>query len=380
MDFVNFLSRKNILILSPQPWEHLHLSKHHYAEELARAGNKVVFLNPPVQWGAPVSIGEVANNLSVARWGLFAPTILRFHAMPLYRRLVKRDVRRIERAVGQVDLVWAFDFNTFPDLSTFNAETLVFQPVDPISAGPQVECGLSADLVVSISKEILSTFDDVRFGSRKLLVEHGLSSAFAAEAARAPVERQAGAPTRVGFFGNLDRAVLNHRTLAALAAQHPRAEFHFWGPAVPGGRFMKALSAYENVIWHGALSKAELVEAIRYMDVFLLVYGTDYTYDRSNAHKLLEYLATGKVIVSSPISRYKDRPDLIVAPKADDDDDDAILPLFSAVLENLGFYNSRRAMAVRQAYAAQHTYRAVIEKIDQHLAQRVGARAVDRVC
>ena len=37
------LKDKSILIVSPEPWAHLFVSKHHYAVHLAQRGNKVFF-------------------------------------------------------------------------------------------------------------------------------------------------------------------------------------------------------------------------------------------------------------------------------------------------------------------------------------------------
>ncbi len=44
---VDMLNDKTILIISPQEWGKMLLSKHHYALELAKAGNIFYFLNPP---------------------------------------------------------------------------------------------------------------------------------------------------------------------------------------------------------------------------------------------------------------------------------------------------------------------------------------------
>lgn len=40
-------NNKTILIISPEPWGKMMISKHHYALELAKLGNEVYFLNPP---------------------------------------------------------------------------------------------------------------------------------------------------------------------------------------------------------------------------------------------------------------------------------------------------------------------------------------------
>ena len=43
---LRFLTDKAILLISPQPWNHVRISKHHYAEALA-GHNNVLFLEPP---------------------------------------------------------------------------------------------------------------------------------------------------------------------------------------------------------------------------------------------------------------------------------------------------------------------------------------------
>jgi len=42
-------TNKTIFILSPQPWGKMHISKHHYAIELAKKGNLIYYFNPPAK-------------------------------------------------------------------------------------------------------------------------------------------------------------------------------------------------------------------------------------------------------------------------------------------------------------------------------------------
>jgi hypothetical protein len=64
--------------------------------------------------------------------------------------------------------------------------------------------------------------------------------------------------------------------------------------------------AAPNVILHGMVSPELLSKELRRMDAFLICY--DVTKDQSkgtNYHKVMEYLAYGRPIVSNYISRYK---------------------------------------------------------------------------
>ena len=351
----------------------------------ARAtGGGGFFLNPPV--GAPVENGvklervqgiDAPGGITLVHWNRRTPRLLRFKAMPLYKWLIKQEIRKVERAIGApIDLLWSFEPNTFPDLAAFRANHSLFMPVDPLSLPAQVHCAAQSDLIVSVSNEILANFAADRFGGRTLLVDHGISRAFEAEAQKPAPPRRLGAPVHAGFFGNLDRPIVNHRVFAQLARDHRDVQFHFWGPFNEGGPFDRALGGHSNVIAHGPLGKAELVQAVRSIDVFPLIYGVDeHTYDRSNAHKILEYLCMGKVIVSSQIARYRGRPDLLRSPASGDDDD--IPALFAQTLTELDHANAPEKIGARKAYALQHTYRAQLQRIEAALAARVTAKRAE---
>ncbi|TWT78408.1 hypothetical protein Pla123a_11990 [Posidoniimonas polymericola] len=359
---------------SPQEWGHIKVSKHHYAEELVQAGHSVHFLNPPCdeKLAGGVRCRVLADygpgRLTVIDWNRRTPIALRYKAMPIYRRLIQHEARRIRQEIdSSLDLLWAFDPNTFPDLSVFKAAHTLFMPVDPLSSDQQVRCGLSADLVVSVTPSILEQFDSPAFEGRKLLVGHGLCREFEAEARRPPSAATAGSPVRAGFFGNLDRPkVFDYGMFSSIVESHPQVEFHFWGPSSLNGEFQKTLADRPNVFPHGCVDKAALASQIRPIDVFLLIYGrNEHLFDRSNAHKILEYLCTGKVIVSSTIEAYEGRLDLLRAPRSGDDTE---LPLlFAQTVEELDSANSLKLARRRKAYALDHTYRAQLTKIEAAL-------------
>jgi hypothetical protein len=43
------MKNKQILIISPEPWQWQYVNKHHYAITLSKLGYKVCFFNPPKQ-------------------------------------------------------------------------------------------------------------------------------------------------------------------------------------------------------------------------------------------------------------------------------------------------------------------------------------------
>lgn len=363
------LRGRRILLISPQPWDHLHISKHHYAEELARE-NDVVFLEPPGPAGMPqveTRPHPTLARLQIASWSPFAPKLLRFHAYPVYRGLMASNAAWLSRRLGAPDVVWCFDFNVFPDLAAFGATVTIFHPVDPLASPRQIAIAETADILISVSERILANFSAMHERSRALLVNHGLSGPFA-ELARRPAPAREPGPIRCGCFGNLDRAIVNYDLLAATAQANPDVRFHFWGPYRFDGSFASKMLILPNVVAHGALDKSLLAREAAAMDLFILAYADHPTEsDRSNAHKLLEYMSTGKAIVSTRMDCYTDHPDLLRMSRQPGDAD--FPALFSDTVTAIEAANAPGLVAKRKDFCRQFTYAANIARIDAVLAR-----------
>ena len=373
------LEGKKILLVSPQPWDHIHISKHHYALELARRGNEVVFLDPPgssVQ--GKVSLDGVAesSHIKVLRYGLEVPMAVRIHARPVFDVLINRRIAAFKRLVGIPDVVWCFEFNLFRDLRVFGGRTKLFHPVDPVSQPHHLDVARSADLVISVSEEILSWYRDIPVP--RLLVNHGLPQAFVdAYSEGENVQRRPG-PPRVGYSGNLGHHLLNRVVLLRMVNENPGVEFHFWGPSetldgeAPELKndvraFVQELQRRENAIVHGRVSTSTLASDFQQMDCFVSTYLLERgEHTRRNSHKLLEYLSAGKVVISSRIATYEGREDLIEMPS---DSDDSVLPqMLRDTLQRLPELNSAARQAARRNFALQNTYERQVDCIQRKLS------------
>jgi len=369
---------KTILIISPEKWGKMMISKHHYAIELAKMGNRVYFLNPPqAKLSENIAIRQSKlSNLFIISFKKPFFYRLKFHFKPafdlLFSFLIKKITQKINR---KIDVLWSFDLGLFDNLQIFNAGLTIFHPVDPVTE-QQILPAYSADIIFSISEKILSSFSKIN--KPKFFINHGLSKEFQ-QIAEANVSIKKTENIKVGYFGNLLRPILDTSVLKTLIAENQGITFVFWGSYENKDSnigasqneevlsFINFLKSQKNVFLKGAKAKEDLVQEIieEEIDVFTLVYKYAQGSDRSNAHKLIEYLASGKVIVANLFSTYKDFDDLIVMPK--DDDDSKIPILFKQVINDLEYYNSPELQKKRIEFTLDNTYEKQIQRIENQI-------------
>jgi hypothetical protein len=379
--FVN----KSILLISPQDWGRMHLSKHHYALELARRGNRVYFLNPPDS-GLSVAVNvrscEVEPNLRIVSYRPLFPMDLRFHLRRAFDALMRLQLRRLlARLAVRFDVVWCFATFHYKDLSMFGAETVIYHVVDFLADKNGVVPARNANLLVSVAQEFLDEFRAIQV--RKIVVNHGLAACFATQARKVLSRSDFGVHTdhrvRCGYVGNLLNWNLGRRSFMAIVESHPAVDFHLWGAYRPSDcnvaaddstaarGFIARLMASPNVILHGVRTPAELAEEMQQMDCFLVSYDRANDLNNScNSHKVLEYLSTGKVVVSNRLSFYQDHTDLIRMPDKHNDQETLRL-VFADTVRRLHEFNRPELQRKRIQLALDNTYAKQVERIDAEL-------------
>ena len=366
--------KKTVLILSPQAWGTLRLSKHHYAEELVKKGYRVFFLSPHESGlEENFALHEEAIDLYIIRHRLNFPYKLRFHARPIFNFFIKRHVNSLLKFIGITpDILWCFDPNLYSNLSWFKAKTTIYHPVDPIIRQDQIKAAYTADFIFSVSNKILEPLQDVPVP--KHFINHGLSRSFE-ESARSQVStisNKTANPLKLGYVGNLLRQPIDQGLFKRIIENLPQVEFHFWGPYKAEGNnlnfepdsktshFIAELEKADNVTLHGPKAPQVLAKEITKMDGFLLYYSLiSGISDRSNSHKILEYLSTGKVIFSCPIEMYNKMPNLL---EVCDDQQDFCEFVVEKVKE-IEALNSPDRQMQRIDFALDNTYKRQLEKI-----------------
>ncbi len=349
------LNNRTILILSPQSWGKMFISKHHYAIALARKGNKVYFLNPP---NDPVPAGEkvcikksgVHDNLFLIEQALFFPYNLKFHALPLFHLLMRWQIKKILRAIAQpVDIVWSFEIGHFYPFGLFPANLFkIFHPVDEPLSQASIDAGNGADIVFSVTQEILDKY--AHLGVPRFFINHGLTDEFLVEYVTATTSNTP--YIHAGFSGNLLRNDIDRDTMLTIIQQNPLVQFECWGSYKAGEsniggsgnqeqlNFIQQLQKQPNITLHGAVDTQTLAAGLQRMNMFLICYDIKKDQSRgTNYHKVMEYLSTGKVIVSNNITTYKNQP-VLVEMISERDNNQALPALFKKVALQLSDYNA----------------------------------------
>jgi glycosyltransferase involved in cell wall biosynthesis len=373
------LTGKRILIISPQSWGNMSLSKHHYAIELARKGNAVYFLNPPgeenTRGKAAISILplRVAPDLWLIEHRIWFPYRLKFHALPLFHLLMKSHLSRVIKKIGgPVDVIWSFDLGNLYPFRLFSGRPVkIFHPVDEPLNQVAIDSGKGADIIFSVTKEILEKYNV--FPAPGHFINHGVAEEFSA---KVPVAWEKSFPIHVGLSGNWTRPDIDTASLLRIIREQPAVLFEFWGsyqvadsniggdnnPAIE--KFIRELQYSSNVTLHGPIPSAQLAAELHRMDAFLICY--DVQKDQSkgtNYHKVMEYLSTGKVIISNNITTYRDRPDLIQMIQ-ERDNNEKLPDLFNAVISRIEQHNADSLREARVSYAIDNTYKKQLERIE----------------
>jgi glycosyltransferase involved in cell wall biosynthesis len=341
------LADKSILLISPEPWSHLFVSKHHYAIHLAARRNRVIFLNPPGRvW--KVSKTDYENLLVVDYPGFISglrhfPKFLR---LPIERSIFKK----IEKVVNfTFDVIWSFDNSVFFDFDALPSSVIKISHIVDLNQDFQFkQAASSANLCLGSTRFIVEKL--LQYNPNSYFINHGFS-----RTKREILEISTNASNlKIGYAGNLDIEYIDWELLQQVVDEHQSFSFYFAGSGT--GRIKSG-----NVHYLGRLSKAQLSDFYAQMDVLIIAYKADENAEQlANPHKILEYLYSGKPIVATLTAEYREM-DLFPMSVGNSDWPD----IFRQVTENVKSYASGEKIAQRRKFAADNTYEKQIERIEQ---------------
>ena len=352
------------------------ISKHHYAMTLAASGNKVYFVNPP---NDPLPAEKISvkpsgihDNLYIVSHRISFPYRLKFHALPVFHWFMRGHIKQLLGKIGRPDIVWSFDIGYFYPFRFFPEGCIkIFHPVDEPTLKIGIDAARGADIIFSVTEEILEKYRHLPVPRH--FINHGLATGFLEGHAVGYADTGI---LKAGFSGNLLRNDLDREIFIRIIDENPSVRFECWGSYkvsdsnIGGGAdaaqqlFIKRLSAFNNVVLHGSVPVKKLASELNRMDLFLICYDVERDQSKgTNYHKVMEYLSTGKVIVSNNISTYKSRKELVTMIE-DRHSNESLPALFKEVAQNIDRYNSPEAVERRRQFAADNTYSRQVERID----------------
>ncbi|MBK6830976.1 MAG: hypothetical protein IPG92_09690 [Flavobacteriales bacterium] len=358
------LRGKRILLFSPEPWQGLHMSKHHLAQALAKRGNTVYFVDPPL----PGNTGFACERIGDVQVVRYRHWLRGVNRMPLwvnrwyYERLIL-DIAA--RTGGPFDILWNFDtsrMQSFPD--GVGKKLLHLADFDILYIGKELIP--TADIVFTTCQVVA---DEVapRTSARTINMGHALDERWL-EDIDSLVDRPAREPVNVVFMGQLANSYNDWEGFEQVASSHPRLNFTFIGPFDPNfpEPAFHRLHALTNVSFTGLKAKQELVPLVRAADILLFGFrSATRAKERANPHKVLEYLSTGNVIVGSYTMEYALRTDLFrMAPKGGN-----LNETFDGALRDRASLNTPAERARRIAFAKDRSMSRSIERMERELGR-----------
>lgn len=347
------IENKTIVIISPDLWNALPVSKHHYAKELAKT-NKVYFINPPNNdKDFKVEKLSIINEYKKVKGLRFFPKFLRKLFM---KREVYSIINKIEN--NQVDIIWSFDTSRLYYLDLFKSKLKIAHIVDLSENFYFKELVQNADYCFGISDAIINKMKI--FNSRCFKIRHGY---FLSENVGFIINNH---QKKCLYIGNLTIKYLDWEAIYKLIKHRSDVLFSFIG--TKSGTldknqelfYKKALTA-KNSIFKAEVKPEDVINEMLNSDFCLLAYQSKkYPKQLEDSHKIMQYLGSGKPVFASYTHEYKDT-DLIFMYN----DVETIEESFDAFLNNQNNHFSEESRQKRINFALDNTYPKQIERIAQ---------------
>ncbi|WP_340153600.1 hypothetical protein [uncultured Marivirga sp.] len=352
------IKEKNIILISPEPWNHIFVSKHHYATHLAKRGNKVFFLNPPSK-SLQIEETNIENLYSVHYNGFVKG--LRFFPRILRNYLLRKKFEQLQKVCNtEFDIVWSFDNSVFFDFSALPKKAFCISHTVDLNQDFEFEkAAQSADLCLGVSQAIVDK--QKQFNGRSFFINHGYNQSAAQfnEDLVLPGKQS----IKAFYAGNLNIRYLDWELIQTSIEEFPQVDFIFAGPWDEGAQKTDIIAKH-NFHYIGVLAAKDLRSFYEISDLLLITYKYAlYPEQLSNSHKMMEYLGSGKMILATWTKEYESlaEEDLIKMAKNTEE----FLILFQEVIADLDKWNSKHKSGVRVKIAAKNSYINQLRKIEE---------------
>lgn len=289
----------NIVIISPDSWDGLPVSKHHYAIELAKRNNKVFFINSKeIETKEDKSVKIISSYKRVRGLGKLPKAIA--------KKLMKLEVQSILRQTGveKIDVVWSFETSRLYFLDLFGASIKIAHIVDYSEHFHFKELVSSADYCLATSDSIVDKMK--QYNQEVYKINHGFVESNNMEV---PTQFE---KKKCIYIGNLTIPYLDWETVFSIVKENNEIQFEFIGSRSGNIKedqfhYMQKVEELPNSHFYAKVSPDEVAGRIQKADFCLMVYDFQkYPEQLQNPHKLMQYLGSGKPVFSSYTHEFKD--------------------------------------------------------------------------
>ena len=359
------LTNKTILIISPEAWGDAYVSKHHYAEVLAEKDNKVFFLNPPAAKNKTVLIRK--NLITVD----YRPIYRGLQRLPrkIAAWLTKLEFLRIQKFLNaKIDVIWNFENSRFFNLSGIDNQIIKISHIVDLNQDFNFkEATETADVAFGVCGSIVEK--QLLFNSRSFKFPHALRVHDHKDHGMGKLPHTK-LEFKVGYVGNLLSKYIDRQALLSLVRNFPKVAFYFIGPYESSNlsmsnddaeKFVQDLCTLENSFFVGVVPSSEIPVILSAMDMQLQLYYYDkYPKQLESSHKTLEYLYSGKILLTSFMDEYVANEELMVMIK----DRNEWKNTFTRALADIKLLNSETNINRRSQFAVANNYHSRLKEIE----------------
>ena len=375
-------------------WYHHQHSKNHIMRRLARAGNRVIFVNS-ISMGLPSlasrdffskikrKLRSYAKAVRVTEEGIIvvSPPVLPFYSSRWARAingwLLVAQIKLLMVAYDlRQPILWIAIPTAGEVVGRLGERALIYQVSDKYDAN-QMDHATASNVIAEMHTDLLGRADLVYYSGRKLFEEEcalhpeipgkarRLEQAvdydhFASATSQQWTQPGDIAPLphpRLGYFGAIDPWLLDQELIRYVSLKHPE-----WQWVLVGLRASPlAVESLANVHYLGSKPYSSMPQFAAAFDVCVLPWVTDNEFvNYGSPIKVREYLATGKPVVITPIYEYEQLDGILRVSRGYDD--------FIAKVEDALNNDSEDKREARQQAVKESTWDARAEEVSDAIA------------
>lgn len=365
------LENKTILLISPEAWGANFVSKHHYANYLAKK-NIVFFLNP-AQESTIHPFGDTNAQITKIKHNLFQINyqnlIPKLNSLPktIQKWYYKKQAEQIKIKIGidKFDIIWSFDPYRFWNQQVWKAEKTIYHTVDFHSkAKYEYEICQNSSHIFGVTPLIINPLK--KYTNQIKRIGHG------ADIDNFSINSSLSLPgtnkIKACYTGNFHKHI-DYSLLIELATKNDDIDFIMIGPLLNNNLSnsdqvekynLEKLMNIKNIYLIGSVPSHDLMTYLSLCDINLVLFKKEHEVIHCSPHKLMAYFYSGNVTISNYIDEHKltDSKIIIMLDVLKD-----IIEKIKEVKMYLNKYNSEDLKKKRKQFAIKNSYDSKIEEI-----------------